>query len=125
MSLVDLAIAEAKKSNMECRLGAVIVDPSRRVYTGHNYDFGRGSGSCHAEMAVLEKCLREYRLLSLVRSVYKHRRLPKCLEASEAKTDPLNSPCCEDRCEWELKVFKPLSAMSCHLPPMWAPQYYL
>lgn len=69
MQLIELAKHESLKSNMLLRLGAVIRDHTGRKYTGHNscYNPGREGVSLHAEMDALQKCLKRYRLLSLVK----------------------------------------------------------
>ena len=67
--LIELAKRESAKSNMLLRLGCVIRDHTGRKYTGHNtcYNPGMCGISTHAEMDALQKCLKRYRMLSLVR----------------------------------------------------------
>ena len=70
----------ASRSNMDFKLGAIVIDSLGNSYTGYNYNTSRGSSSLHAEMAALEKCLRQYRLLKYVKLLLKHKGLRRKLK---------------------------------------------
>jgi tRNA(Arg) A34 adenosine deaminase TadA len=64
--ILDSVIDETKKSTMALRVGAILYDNRGGKFIGHN-TISNGV-SLHAEMNVLQKCLKAYRLLTPIKT---------------------------------------------------------